>query len=51
MINFVAEKEIMEDGNHDLLLECDNENITENLNILDNENKGVVATVPEVTCL
>lgn len=35
--NFVAGKEIMEDENHDFLLEYDNENVVDDLNILDNK--------------
>ncbi|XP_022859604.1 protein FAR1-RELATED SEQUENCE 5-like [Olea europaea var. sylvestris] len=38
----------MEDGNEDLLLECDNETLMENLNTLDCENIGDDATVPTV---
>ncbi|CAA2970434.1 Hypothetical predicted protein [Olea europaea subsp. europaea] len=39
----------MEDGNHDLLVDCDNENIHHNLKILENENvAGDVASEPNV---
>lgn len=41
--NIVAGKEIVRGENHDMLLECDNENTLENENV-----GGDVATEPEV---
>lgn len=46
---FVVGKEFVGVENHDLLLKCDNENILDNLNKLENENVGGdVVTEPEV---